>query len=252
MRRPVIAGNWKRYKGVRETVEFVEELKPLVKTCTHCDIIVTAPFTALWVAAEAARESPIAIGAQDLYWEREGAFTGEISAPMVADAGCRYSILGHSERRGYFGETSLEVNKKVRSALQSGLIPIICLGEQLVEWETNQTRKVVEAQFSQSLGGLTPKAVSRTIVAYEPVWAIGTGRTATPEIAQDVHAYIRQLASEAFGYQVAQSLRVLYGGSVKPVNIAGLMAQNDIDGALVGGASLKAESFASIIKFSAK
>lgn len=252
MRRPVIVGNWKMYKGVRESVEFVEQLKPLVKACVHCDLVVTVPFTALWVVAEAARESPIAIGAQDLHWEKEGAFTGEISAPMVADAGCRYSILGHSERRGYFGETSLEVNKKARSALQSGLTPIICLGEQLAEREANQTRKVVEAQFRQSLGGLTAEAVSRTIIAYEPVWAIGTGQTATPKKAQDVHAYIRQLTSETFGYQVAQSLRVLYGGSVKPVNIAGLMAQNDIDGALVGAASLKAESFAAIVNFSAK
>ncbi len=251
MRRPVIAGNWKMHKTVRESVEFIERLKPLVKNSPHCDIVITPPFTALSAAAGAARGSPIAIGAQDLYWESEGAFTGEVSAAMVVDVGCRYSILGHSERRGWFGETSRAVSQKAAAALEAGLTPIVCVGEQLAEREADRTREVVGSQFRQSVAGLTGEAVSRTIIAYEPVWAIGTGRTATPEIAQEVHAFIRHLASEAFSAKVAEQVPILYGGSVKPENAAGLMAQADIDGALVGGASLRAESFAAIVNFNA-
>lgn len=251
-RRPVIAGNWKMHKTVPQSVEFIQRLKPLVKTSRHCHIVVTPPFTALWEAAKAARGSPIAIGAQDLYWESEGAFTGEVSAAMAVDAGCRYSILGHSERRSFFGETSQAVSRKAAAALKAGLTPIVCLGEQLSERDAHQTRDVVGSQFRQSLAGLTGEAVSRTIIAYEPVWAIGTGRTATPEIAQDVHAFVRRLASEVFSSEVAEQLPILYGGSVKPENIGGLMAQADIDGALVGGASLKVESFAAIVNFKAQ
>ena len=248
-RRHVIAGNWKMHKTVKESVEFIQRLKPLVKTSRHCDIVVTPPFTALWAAAKAAQGSSIAIGAQDLYWESEGAYTGEVSAAMVAEAGCRYSILGHSERRGYFGETNQAVSQKAVAAIKAGLTPIVCVGEQLSEREAGHTQEVVGGQFLRSLAGLTEDAVSRTIIAYEPVWAIGTGRTATPEIAQDVHAFIRHLASEAFSPQLAAQLPILYGGSVKTDNVAGLMAQADIDGALVGGASLKAESFAAIVNF---
>ncbi len=248
-RRPVIAGNWKMHGTVRESVELIRQLKPLVEASCHCDIVVAPPFTALWAGAQAARGSPIAVAAQDLYWESQGAFTGEVSAGMVAEAGCRYAILGHSERRSLFGETSLAVSRKAGAALKAGLIPIVCLGERLSERESGRTEEVVGAQFRQSLAGLTEDALSRTMIAYEPVWAIGTGRAATPEMAQDVHAFIRDLAAEVFGRQAAERLPILYGGSVKPENVDGLMARADIDGALVGGASLKAESFAAIVNF---
>ena len=252
IRRPVIAGNWKMHRTVRESVELIQRLKPLVEAWRHCDIVVAPPFTALWAAARAAQGSPIAIAAQDLYWESQGAFTGEVSADMVAEAGCRYAILGHSERRSLFGETSRAVSLKAAAALKAGLTPIVCLGEQLSERESGRTGEVVGAQFRQSLAGLTGDALSRTMIAYEPVWAIGTGRAATPEMAQDVHAFIRGLAAEVLGPQVAERLPILYGGSVKPENVDGLMARADIDGALVGGASLKAESFAAIINFKAQ
>jgi triosephosphate isomerase len=247
MRRPVIAGNWKMYKTVREAVQFVEQLKPLVTNSTHCDIVIAPPFTALSETVRATQGTSIAVSAQDVYWEKEGAFTGEVSAPMLADVGCTYTIIGHSERRQYFEEVNQTVNKKMKAALAAQLTPIVCVGETLAERESNQTRQVIQTQFDEGLAGLTDKDFSHIIIAYEPVWAIGTGRTATPEIAAEVHLHIRQLARRSFGEGPADGLRILYGGSVKPDNIKGLMAQEDIDGALVGGASLKPDSFAALV-----
>jgi len=249
MRRPVIAGNWKMYKTVKEAVQFVEQLRPLIQHSGHCDVVVAPPFTALSETIRATRGSNIAVSAQDLYWEKEGAFTGEISPSMLADVGCAYTIIGHSERRQFFGETNHTVNRKIRAALGVKLIPIVCVGETLAEREADQTHKVIETQCSEGLAGLTVDDFSRIIVAYEPVWAIGTGRTATPDIAAEAHLLIRELARKFFGEDSAHNLRILYGGSVKPDNIKGLMAQEDIDGALVGGASLKVESFAALVNY---
>jgi len=249
VRRPIIAGNWKMYKTARETVEFFEQFKPLVKISHHCDIVIAAPFTVLVDAVKAAEGSNIAIAAQDLFWEAEGAYTGEISPLMLVDVGCRYTLVGHSERRQLFGETNQNVNKKIKAALSVNLTPIVCIGEMLEEREANQTQKVIQTQFLEGFAGLTAQAFSRIILAYEPVWAIGTGRTATPEIAGEVHEYIRGLADASFGQPGARNLRILYGGSVKPDNIKGLMAQAHVDGALVGGASLNADSFGSIVNF---
>jgi triosephosphate isomerase (TIM) len=249
MRRPVIAGNWKMYKTLKETLHFIEGFKPLIRHSDHCEIVLAPPFTALSEAVKAVQGSNIGISAQDLFWESEGAFTGEVSASMLSEVGCNYTIIGHSERRQYFGETDETVNKKIRAALAGTLIPIVCVGETLAEREAGRTPKVIEAQCHQGLAGLTGEDFSHIILAYEPVWAIGTGRTATPELAEEVHQFIRNRIHQQSGEKVAQSLRILYGGSVKPENIKGLMAQEDIDGALVGGASLKADSFARIVNF---
>jgi triosephosphate isomerase (TIM) len=249
MRRPVIAGNWKMYKTVKETRDFIQTFKPLVKASTHCEIVIAPPFTALSDAVKAVHGSNIGISAQDLYWEREGAFTGEVSASMLAEAGCSYTIIGHSERRQYFGESNETVGKKIRTALSEALTPIVCVGETLAEREGSKTQLVLEAQCYQGLAALTGDDFSHIILAYEPVWAIGTGRTATPELAEEAHRFIRDMIQRAVGEKVAQNLRILYGGSVKPENIKGLMAQTDIDGALVGGASLQVDSFARIVNF---
>ena len=249
MRRPVIAGNWKMYKTQAEARAFLAALKPLVASSTHCDIVVAPPFAALAAAAEAARGSAIAIAAQDVHWEKEGAFTGQISVKMLVEAGCRYVLVGHSERRQYFGETDERVNKKVKAALEAELAPIVCVGEALEQREAGQTEAVLERQFRGGLAALTGAEFSRIILAYEPVWAIGTGRTATPEMAAEAHRFLRRLAATTFTSERAAGLRILYGGSVKPDNIKGLMAQVEIDGALVGGASLDAQSFASIVNF---
>lgn len=249
MRRPVIAGNWKMYKTQVETREFFRLFKPLVSQTTHCEVIIAPPFTALAAAAESARGSSIAIAAQDAYWEPEGAFTGEVSMSMLAECGCRAVILGHSERRNYFGETDASVNRKLKAALAVGLQPIVCVGETLDEREAGHTERVLKTQFLGATAALTPADFSRILVAYEPVWAIGTGRTATPETASESHGYLRRLANERFGQENASALRILYGGSVKPDNIRSLMAQEDIDGALVGGASLDPQSFSSIVNF---
>ncbi|MFN8006576.1 MAG: triose-phosphate isomerase [Terriglobia bacterium] len=249
MRRPIIAGNWKMYKTTGETSNFFQQLIPLVAQTMHCDIVIAPPFTALAEAVRSSAGSNIAISGQNLYWEKEGAFTGEISAPMLADAGCRYCIIGHSERRQFFGETNQTVRQKINAVLGSGLTAIVCLGEVLSERESNQTTSVIQTQFQEGFAGLTPQDFSRIVVAYAPVWAIGTGRTATPEIAAEVHQLIRQSAQELFGVDSAEHLRILYGGSVKPENIRGLMAKDDIDGALVGGASLKPDQFASIVNY---
>jgi triosephosphate isomerase (TIM) len=249
MRRPVIAGNWKMFKTQAETRAFIEKLRPLVANSQHCDIVVAPPFTALAAAVEAARGSNISIAAQNGHWDKEGAFTGEVSMPMLVDTGCTGVIIGHSERRHIFHETNEAVAKKVRAALDFNLRPIVCVGETLAEREGNLTHAVLETQFEGALAALTGDDFSRILLAYEPVWAIGTGRTATPEIASEAHRYLRELAQKRFSTERASALRILYGGSVKPDNIRGLMAQVEIDGALVGGASLDAQSFASIVNF---
>jgi triosephosphate isomerase len=245
-RRRVIAGNWKMYKTQADTRAFFSAFLPLVAGITRCDMVIAPPFTAIAAAVEAARSSKVAIGAQNVFWEKEGAFTGEISPPMLGEAGCRYVIIGHSERRQFFGETEQTVAKKTKAALAAGLTPIVCVGELLEHREGGRTEEICETQFSGGPGALTPEEFSRILIAYEPVWAIGTGKTATPEIAAETHRFLRQCAERKFGAQ-ARSLRILYGGSVKPDNIQGLMAQEELDGALVGGASLDAKSFASIV-----
>ena len=249
MRRPVIAGNWKMYKTQAEARAYFAALAPLVAGSTHCDIVVAPPFTALAAAVEAAKGTSISIAAQNMHWEAEGAFTGEISAAMLVEAGCRAVIIAHSERRQFFGETDERANKKVKAALAAGLTPLLCVGETLAEREGKKTEEVLERQFRGGVAALTGAEFSRIILAYEPVWAIGTGRTATPEMAAEAHRFLRQLAAAAFTPERAGMLRILYGGSVKPDNIKGLMAQVEIDGALVGGASLNAEAFASIVNF---
>ncbi len=237
------------FKTQAETRAFVAALKPLVAGATHCDVVIAPPFTALAAAAEAAAGSNIAISGQNLYWEKQGAFTGEISAAMLLEAGCRYVIIGHSERRQFFGETDETVAKKVPAALAAGLIPIVCMGESLDERNANHTESVLKRQFQGGLGALTGEQFSRILIAYEPLWAIGTGRTATPKIAAEAHSVLRHDAAKRFGEFHASALRILYGGSVKPENVKALMAQSEIDGALVGGASLDATSFASIVNF---
>lgn len=248
-RRPVIAGNWKMYKTISEAARFINGLKSRVATVAHCEVVVAPPFTAIHAAAEAAAGSIIQVAGQDAAWEKEGAFTGDVSAAMLKDAGATYAIVGHSERRQLHGETDESVNRKLRSVLASGLTPIVCVGETLSERELGHTKQVLERQFSAGTAGLTSADFSRIIVAYEPVWAIGTGRTATPEIAAESHRYLRELAAGRFGRPLAESLRILYGGSVKPDNVKALMAEEEIDGALVGGASLKLDSFTAIVNY---
>jgi triosephosphate isomerase len=247
MRKPVYAGNWKMYKTPAEAAGFLHDFAPLVAAAAHAEIVVCPPFIAVPVAIEAARGTNIGIGAQDLFWLKEGAYTGEVSAPMLAAAGCQWAIVGHSERRQYFGETDESVFKKTAAALEAGLTPIVCVGERLEEREGGMTENVLARQFAGGLAGLTPEQFARVVIAYEPVWAIGTGRTATPEIAQEAHSFLRGQIRARFGEEAAQACRILYGGSVKPDNIKGLMAQPDLDGALVGGASLDAASFAAIV-----
>jgi triosephosphate isomerase (TIM) len=248
MRRRVIAGNWKMYKTLAETRVFFSAFAPLVAASKHCDIVVAPPFTAISAAAEAMKNTNIAIAGQNVYWEKDGAFTGEISTNMLVEAGCRYVIIGHSERRQFFGETDETVAKKTKAAVTAGLTPIVCVGELLSHREAGQTYHVCKSQFTGGVASLTLEEFSRILIAYEPVWAIGTGRTATPEIAADVHRFLRQCAAETFSAAHASALRILYGGSVKPDNIQGLMAQEELDGALVGGASLDAKSFAAIVE----
>ena len=246
-RRRVIAGNWKMYKTQADTRAFFSAFLPLIRGVQLCDIVVAPPFTSIHSAVDASRDSGVAISGQDVFWEKEGAFTGEISSPMLVEAGCRYVIIGHSERRQYFGETEETVARKTKAALAAGLIPIVCVGELLEHREAGRTEEVCERQFLGGPGALTPEEFSRILIAYEPVWAIGTGKTATPEIAAAAHRYLRQCAERKFSSELAGAVRILYGGSVKPDNIQGLMAQEELDGALVGGASLDAKSFASIV-----
>jgi len=236
------------YKTQAEARAYFSALAPLVQGCVHCDVIIAPPFTALAAAVEAVKGTTISIAAQDMHGEPEGAFTGEVSAAMLVEAGCRAVIIAHSERRQFFGETDERANKKVKAALGAGLTPILCVGELLAEREGGKTEEVLARQFSGGVAALTGAEFSRIILAYEPVWAIGTGRTATPEMAAAAHRFLRGQAA-SFTPERAAGLRILYGGSVKPDNIKGLMAQVEIDGALVGGASLNAEAFASIVNF---
>ena len=249
MRHPIIAGNWKMFKTRSETSAFFDTLIPQIQNVEHCDIVVAPPFTALSAAADEAEGTRVAVSAQDVHWEKEGAFTGEISVRMLLDAGCTYAIVGHSERRQFFGETDETVEKKTRAGIAGGLNVIACVGETLSERDAGQALDTVQRQVRNGLGRLTEANLSHIIVAYEPVWAIGTGRTATPEIAAEMHAAIRKTFAEIYNEAAADALRILYGGSVKPENITALMKEKDIDGALVGGASLDAASFAAIIKY---
>jgi triosephosphate isomerase len=236
------------YKTLAETRAFFSSLLPLVSGEKKCDIVVAPPFTAISTAVEAAKNSAVAIAGQNVSWSKEGAFTGEVSASMLAEAGCRYVIIGHSERRQLFQETDDNVAKKSLIALETGLIPIVCVGETQEEREAGLAEEVLGRQFKGGPGALTPEEFSRILLAYEPVWAIGTGRTATPEIAAEAHRFLRRCAGEKFSVHLASALRILYGGSVKPDNIQGLMAQEELDGALVGGASLDPKSFAALVK----
>jgi triosephosphate isomerase (TIM) len=247
MRTPLIAGNWKMFKTVQEAVVFVKELRGVLKDVTDVEIVVSPPLTALHAVAEAARNSNVAVAAQNVYWEREGAFTGEVSAPMIKEAGAEYVIIGHSERRRLFGETDAIVNRKVTAANGVGLIPIVCVGETLEERERNETLAILDRQIKDGLDGVTGDQVAELVVAYEPVWAIGTGRNATAAQAGEVHAHIRTRLRQWFGGDAAEACRVIYGGSVKPDNIRELIAEPDVDGALVGGASLDLKSFSDIV-----
>jgi triosephosphate isomerase len=247
MRKIIIAGNWKMYKNVAEAVELVRELKERVASIKKTGIIVCPPATNLTSVYEIIKGSNIALGAQNMFWEAEGAFTGENSADMIKSTGASYVIIGHSERRQYFAETDETVNKKLQTALKYGLIPIICVGETLEEREGGITRDVVKTQINGALQAISAEQMSKIIIAYEPVWAIGTGKTATPDQAQDVHAFIRSLIKDLYNDKTAENIIIQYGGSVKPENASDLLSQSDIDGALVGGACLKAESFSAII-----
>jgi triosephosphate isomerase len=237
------------YKTIAEAVEFVGKLRPLVEHADHCEVVVAPPFTALRAVAEATKGSNISVAAQDVHWDKEGAHTGDVSPAMLVEAGCTHVIIGHSERRQDHGETDENVNRKIRAGLAAGLTPIVCVGETLAEREAGKTEEVLQRQFQGGFAGLTPPEFSRIIIAYEPVWAIGTGRTATPEMAAQSHRYLRELVRHKYGVELAGRLRILYGGSVKPDNIVGLMAQEEIDGALVGGASLKADTFSAIVNY---
>lgn len=239
------------HKTAEETRRLVGDLKPLV-SATPVEVVVCPPFTSLSAAVNAASGSNIYVGAQDLFWEDEGPYTGEVSGPMLKDLGCRFCIIGHSERRQYFEETNTSVKKKVQAAYRSDLIPIVCVGETLDQRQAGKTLEVCRRQVEEGLEGLSPEQISKLVVAYEPVWAIGTGRTATPEDAQEVIGFIREILSEMYGKEAAQACRIQYGGSVKPENIAPFMAQPDIDGALVGGASLDPISFAAIVNTAAE
>lgn len=249
MRRPLLAGNWKMNTTAQESVQLVLELKKLVAGINDRDILVCPPFTSISLVSDALSDSEVMVGGQNLFWEDKGAFTGEISGQMLKSAGATFVIIGHSERRQYFCETDETVNKRVNAALKHNLHPIVCVGETLEQREKNETLKVIEAQIRGGLSGLSVVSCELLVVAYEPVWAIGTGKTATKEQAQEVHAFIRKLLAEIFGKEAADTIRILYGGSMTPNNVKDLMSQPDIDGGLVGGASLKPESFAKIVKF---
>lgn len=250
MRKPVIAGNWKMFKTVSESVNTALALKPLVANANHCEIVIAPVFTALKSVADRLEGSNIQVSSQDVSDQtKHGAHTGEICGDMLKDAGCSHAIIGHSERRAMYGDSDEFINRKVRAALSFGLTPILCCGETLDERDAGNAESVVSHQLENDLTGFSAEDAAKIIIAYEPVWAIGTGRTATPEQAQQMHAHIRTWLTSKFGADLANGLRILYGGSVKPDNIAALMSEADIDGALVGGASLEAESFAKIVNY---
>jgi triosephosphate isomerase (TIM) len=247
MRTPFIAANWKMYKTVGEAVAFAKELRAAVKDVSDVEIVIAPPFTAIHSVAEALRNSNVGVAAQNMYWEREGAFTGEVSGGMIKEAGGEYVIIGHSERRRLFGETDAWVNRKLVAAYATGLWPIMCIGETLEERERNETNAVLDHQLKFGLDGMTADQIGELVIAYEPVWAIGTGKTATAAQAQEAHRHIRGRLRQWFGADAAEKCHVIYGGSVKPDNIAELMREPDVDGGLVGGASLNVRSFGDIV-----
>ena len=248
LRKPILAGNWKLNKTIKEAVELVTFLKRNIHDTASVDVVICPPFTALSDLSEILMDSDMRLGAQDLYWEEKGAFTGEVSASLLKDAGASYVIIGHSERRQFFHETNETVNRKTKAALKARLIPIVCVGEMLAEREKDQTLEVLETQLKGAFADFTAQDIAGVILAYEPVWAIGTGKVATPAQAQEAHAFIRKWIQGRFDQDTASKIRIQYGGSVKADNIAELMRQEDIDGALVGGASLEAQSFSDIVK----
>lgn len=249
MRKPYICGNWKLNKTIAEAVSFAETLKAAVAGVKDVEIGIGAPFTCLYPLAQACKGSNIQVGAEDCYWEESGAFTGEVAPSMIKDCGCTFVIIGHSERRQFFGETNETVNKKTKAALKAGLQAIVCVGETLDQREKGITNEVVKDHVTGGLAGLSADDMKNVVIAYEPVWAIGTGKTATPQQAQEVHAFTRGVLAEMFGKAVADGVRIQYGGSVNPGNVVELMGCPDVDGALVGGASLKPDSFETLVKF---
>jgi triosephosphate isomerase len=249
LRRPLIAGNWKMFKTGPEAVETTDRLVKLLSTTIDVDVMIAPPFTALALVSDMLKKTPISLGAQNLFWEAEGAYTGEISASMLVSAGCRYVIVGHSERRQYFGETDETVNKKIKAAVKNDLIPVMCIGESETERESKETFSVLDRQVQKGLKGFSADEMETLVIAYEPIWAIGTGKTATADQAQEIHLFLRAMLGKKFGNKLAKSLRILYGGSVKPDNITDLMTMPDIDGALIGGASLEPETFSKIVQF---
>jgi triosephosphate isomerase len=248
LRKPIIAGNWKMHKTIEEAKSFVMAVDGLVPQREEMDTVICAPFTHLQTLVELVKEKPMAIGAQNMHFEEEGAYTGEVSPTMLTALGVEYVIIGHSERRQYFNEMNETVNQKAHAAFKHGLIPIVCVGENLEEKETEKTKDIVRGQVVKALANLSSEQVSQTVLAYEPIWAIGTGKSSTAKDANDVISYIRSVVEERFDGQVAQAIRIQYGGSVKPENIEEYMSQSDIDGALVGGASLKSESFLQLLE----
>lgn len=244
-----MAANWKMFKTPAETTVFFTNFLPLVKEASNCEIAVCTPFVDLPAAIAATHGSNVTVGGQNLYWAKEGAFTGEISGPMLKAIGCTWVIVGHSERRQYFGETEETVLKRTKAAIEAGLKVIVCIGEVLAEREAGQTGAVLKTQFDGGIAGLSAEEFAQIVIAYEPVWAIGTGKTATPEMAAEAHRMVRSLVASKFGADAAAAIRILYGGSVKPDNVSSLMAQEDIDGALVGGASLDPASFSKIVNY---
>jgi triosephosphate isomerase len=249
LRRPLIAGNWKMFKTGPEAVETADRLVKLLSTTMDVDVMIAPPFTALAPVSDMLKNTRIFLGAQNLFWEEEGAYTGEISTSMLVSAGCRYVIVGHSERRQYFGETDDTVNKKIKAALKKDLIPVLCIGESEMERDSKETFSVLDRQVRKGLKGFSADQMGTLVIAYEPVWAIGTGKTATADQAQEVHLFLRAMLGKKFGDKLAKSIRILYGGSVKSDNIKELMTMPDIDGALIGGASLEPETFSKIVQF---
>lgn len=243
-----MAGNWKMYKTVQQTTEFFQRFNPLVDGVRNCDVVIFPPFVNIPAAHGAVGGTEIKIGGQDVHWGKEGAYTGEVSAGMLTAAGCEWVLVGHSERRLYGFETDADVLKKTQSSIEAGLTPVVCVGEKLEERKAGKTEQVLVEQFAGGLAGLTEEQFSKVVIAYEPIWAIGTGHTATPEVAAEAHRLIRSEVGKRFGSEAAESVRILYGGSVKPDNVERLMKEQDLDGALVGGASLDAESFSKIVR----
>ena len=248
MRKPIIAGNWKMNKTIEESVQLANGIKRSLFDCDDIEVVLCPPFTSLSDVKDVLLDTRISLGAQNIYWESKGAFTGEVSPVMLKALGCAYVIIGHSERRAYFGETNETVNKKVKAALSEGLSPIVCVGERLEEREDGKTFDVVSQHVEYGLADIAEDEILRVVVAYEPVWAIGTGRNATPEQAEEVHKLIRELLGRKYGRELSEKIRIQYGGSVKPENIEALISERDIDGALVGGASLKEDSFVDMVK----